>query len=64
LVDIIKIARCFTASIETRAVTECFLPQILAIADQLGRGAVDEGVETAEQVAYFNGFPQSLSLQE
>jgi sensor c-di-GMP phosphodiesterase-like protein len=61
--DAIKIDRSFTASIGTSAVTACILPQILAIADQLGLGAVVEGVETPEQVAYFSGYRQDICLQ-
>ena len=52
-VDVIKIDRAFTATVGTNAITESFVPQILDIARQLRLSVVVEGIETAEQAAYF-----------
>lgn len=52
-VDAIKVDRAFTATVGTDAVTESIVPQILQLAEQLGLSVVVEGIETAEQAAYF-----------
>jgi sensor c-di-GMP phosphodiesterase-like protein len=49
----IKIDKVFTQSIGTEAVTLSLLPQMLAMAEALGLQVVVEGIETAEQAAYF-----------
>jgi sensor c-di-GMP phosphodiesterase-like protein len=52
-VDAIKIDRAFTKTVGTEAVTASVVPQILAMADQLGLTVIVEGIETAEQAEYF-----------
>ena len=52
-VDYIKIDRAFTATVGTNAITESLIPQILNLASQLHLAVVVEGIETAEQAAYF-----------
>ena len=52
-VDVIKIDRRFTSTVGTEAVTASVVPQILAMARQLGLQIVVEGIETAEQAEYF-----------
>ncbi len=51
--DVIKIDRAFTQTIGTEAVTASVVPQILEIARRLGLRVVVEGIETADQAAYF-----------
>ncbi|HLI76655.1 MAG TPA: EAL domain-containing protein [Acidobacteriaceae bacterium] len=52
-VDAIKVDRAFTATVGTHAITESIVPQILHLAERLGLAVVVEGIETAEQAAYF-----------
>jgi sensor c-di-GMP phosphodiesterase-like protein len=52
-VDVIKIDRAFTATVGTHAITECIIPQILQMAEQLHLAVVVEGIETREQADYF-----------
>lgn len=53
-VDAIKVDRSFTRTVGTGAVTASVVPQILAMAAQLGLQVVVEGIETEEQAAYFH----------
>lgn len=59
-VDAIKIDRAFTQAIGTEAVTGVILPQILTMAAGLGLLVIAEGIETAEQAAYFANFDQPI----
>jgi sensor c-di-GMP phosphodiesterase-like protein len=52
-VDAIKIDRSFTQAIGTGSVVVAILPQILAMAKALKLGVIVEGIETAQQAAYF-----------
>jgi sensor c-di-GMP phosphodiesterase-like protein len=51
--DGIKIDMAFTKAIGTESVTVSIIPQILAMAAALKLDVIVEGVETAEQAAYF-----------
>jgi sensor c-di-GMP phosphodiesterase-like protein len=51
--DAIKIDRAFTQTIGTGAVTASVVPQILDMACGLDLRVIVEGIETAEQAAYF-----------
>jgi sensor c-di-GMP phosphodiesterase-like protein len=51
--DAIKIDRAFTQTVGTDAVTSSVVPHILDMACRLGMKVIVEGIETAEQVAYF-----------
>jgi sensor c-di-GMP phosphodiesterase-like protein len=51
--DAIKIDRTFTQTIGTGAVTASVVPQILDMACRLDLRVIVEGIETAEQAAYF-----------
>jgi sensor c-di-GMP phosphodiesterase-like protein len=62
-VDAIKIDRAFTQSIGTGSVTMAILPQILALAEALKLKVIVEGVETAEQAAYFSAVNQPMLAQ-
>jgi sensor c-di-GMP phosphodiesterase-like protein len=62
-VDAIKIDRSFTQTIGTEAVTASVVPQILAMAAQLNLLVVAEGIETAEQAAYFAAAPVKVLAQ-
>jgi sensor c-di-GMP phosphodiesterase-like protein len=53
-VDAIKIDRSFTKAIGTEAVTVNILPQILAMAEALNLQVIVEGIETPEQMRYFD----------
>lgn len=56
--DAIKIDRAFTRTVGTEAVTASVVPHILDMARRLGLGVVVEGIETADQAAYFRAaFP-------
>jgi len=59
-VDTIKIDKTFTQAIGTDAVTGSILPQMLAIAESLHLQVIAEGIETAEQAAYFAGKGDSI----
>lgn len=52
-VDAIKIDKAFTQAISTHAVIETILPQMLSLAETLNLQAIVEGIETAEQAAFF-----------
>lgn len=52
-VDAIKIDRMFTQTVGTQTVTASVVPQILEIAQGLGLTVIAEGIETADQAAYF-----------
>jgi sensor c-di-GMP phosphodiesterase-like protein len=54
-VDTIKIDKAFTQAIGTDAVTVAILPQMLAMAESLKLLVIAEGIETAEQAAYYAG---------
>lgn len=62
-VDAIKIDKAFTRAIGTDAVTVSILPQILAMARQLGLRVIVEGIETPEQAGYFAGAGHSILAQ-
>jgi sensor c-di-GMP phosphodiesterase-like protein len=53
--DAIKIDRAFTQTVGTGAVTASVVPQILDMACRLDLKVIVEGIETAEQAAYFRG---------
>lgn len=59
-VNAIKIDRSFTVAIGTGSVMVSIFPQILAMAKALGLGVIVEGVETEEQVAYFNAQEEGI----
>jgi sensor c-di-GMP phosphodiesterase-like protein len=54
-VDAIKIDKAFVQALGTNAVTVAILPQVLAMAEALNLQVIVEGIETAEQAAYFTG---------
>jgi sensor c-di-GMP phosphodiesterase-like protein len=62
-IDSIKVDKAFTQAIGTEAVTVGILPQILAMADALNLQVVVEGVETAQQVAFFTSEHRSVQAQ-
>jgi sensor c-di-GMP phosphodiesterase-like protein len=59
-VDAIKVDRAFTQTVGTEAVTASVVPQILAMAEQLGLLVVVEGIETEEQAAYFRSWGRGI----
>jgi sensor c-di-GMP phosphodiesterase-like protein len=59
-VDAIKIDRSFTQAIGTEAVTVTILPQILAMAEVLNLQVIAEGIETPEQMRYFDMTPNPV----
>jgi sensor c-di-GMP phosphodiesterase-like protein len=62
-VDAIKIDRAFTDAIGTGSLTAAIVPQILSMARALKIKVVVEGVERAEQSAYFAGIDQEILAQ-
>jgi sensor c-di-GMP phosphodiesterase-like protein len=62
-VDAIKIDRAFTDAIGTGSLTAEIVPQILAMAAALHVKVVVEGVERAEQSAYFANLDQEILAQ-
>jgi sensor c-di-GMP phosphodiesterase-like protein len=62
-VDAIKIDRAFTDAIGTGSLTAVIVPQILAMAKSLHVKVVVEGVERAEQSAYFANLDQEILAQ-
>ena len=62
-VDAIKIDRAFTDAIGTGSLTAVIVPQILAMAETLHVKVVVEGVERAEQSAYFANLDQEILAQ-
>ncbi|HEY9127183.1 MAG TPA: EAL domain-containing protein [Acidobacteriaceae bacterium] len=62
-VDAIKIDRAFTDAVGTESLTAVIVPQILAMARTLDVTVVVEGVERAEQSAYFAGLGQPILAQ-
>jgi len=62
-VDAIKIDRAFTDAIGTGSLTAMIVPQILAMAQTLKIKVVVEGVERAEQSAYFANLDQEILAQ-
>ena len=62
-VDAIKIDRAFTDAIGTGSLTAVIVPQILAMANSLHVKVVVEGVERAEQSAYFADLDQEILAQ-
>jgi len=62
-VDAIKIDRAFTDAIGTGSLTAVIVPQILAMAEALHVKVVVEGVERAEQSAYFANLDQEILAQ-
>jgi sensor c-di-GMP phosphodiesterase-like protein len=62
-VDAIKIDRAFTDAIGTGSLTAIIVPQILAMANALHVKVVVEGVERAEQSAYFADLDQQILAQ-
>ena len=62
-VDAIKIDRAFTDAIGTGSLTAVIVPQILAMAHTLKIKVVVEGVERAEQSAYFADLDQEILAQ-
>ena len=59
-IDTIKIDKVFTQAIGTEAVTLGILPQILSMAKALNLQVIAEGLETAEQAAYFAGSEENV----
>jgi sensor c-di-GMP phosphodiesterase-like protein len=62
-VDAIKIDRAFTDAIGTGSLTAEIVPQVLAMANALHIKVVVEGVERAEQSAYFADLDQQILAQ-
>ena len=62
-VDAIKIDRAFTDAIGTGSLTAAIVPQILAMAETLHVKVVVEGVERAEQSAYFANLDLEILAQ-
>ena len=62
-VDAIKIDRAFTDAVGTGSLTAVIVPQILAMANTLRVKVVVEGVERAEQSAYFANLDQEILAQ-
>jgi sensor c-di-GMP phosphodiesterase-like protein len=62
-VDAIKIDRAFTDAIGTGSLTAAIVPQILSMAATLNVTVVVEGVERAEQSAYFAALQQRILAQ-
>jgi sensor c-di-GMP phosphodiesterase-like protein len=62
-VDAIKIDRAFTDAVGTGSLTAAIVPQILAMADKLDVKVVVEGVERADQSAYFANLDQEILAQ-
>ena len=62
-VDAIKIDRAFTDVIGTGSLTTVIVPQILSMANALHIKVVVEGVERAEQSAYFANLDQQILAQ-
>jgi sensor c-di-GMP phosphodiesterase-like protein len=62
-VDAIKIDRAFTDAVGTESLTAVIVPQILAMANALQVKVVVEGVERAEQSAYFASLDQPILAQ-
>lgn len=62
-VDCLKVDKSFTHAIGTESVTAAILPQILAMARTLRLEVVIEGIETAEQMAYFQGREEPPLMQ-
>ena len=59
-VDAIKIDKAFTQAISTHAVIGTILPQMLQLAETLHLEATVEGIETAEQAAFFAGLQRPI----
>jgi sensor c-di-GMP phosphodiesterase-like protein len=59
-VDAIKIDKAFTQAISTHAVIGAILPQMLQLAETLHLEATVEGIETAEQAAFFAGLQRPI----
>lgn len=62
-VDAIKIDRAFTDAVGSGSLTAAIVPQILAMAAKLKVKVVVEGVERADQSAYFAGLDQEILAQ-
>lgn len=62
-VDAIKIDRAFTDAVGTGSLTAVIVPQILAMAAKLKVKVVVEGVERADQTAYFASLDQEILAQ-
>jgi len=62
-VDAIKIDRAFTDAVGTGSLTAVIVPQILAMAAKLRVKVVVEGVERADQTAYFASLDQEILAQ-
>jgi len=62
-VDAIKIDRVFTDAVGSGSLTAAIVPQILAMAEKLHVKVVVEGVERAEQSAYFANLDQEILAQ-
>jgi len=62
-VDAIKIDRAFTDAVGTGSLTAAIVPQILAMAEKLHVKVVVEGVERAEQSAYFANLDHEILAQ-
>ena len=59
-VDAIKIDKAFTQAISTHAVIGTILPQMLQLAETLDLQATVEGIETADQAAFFAGLQRPI----
>jgi sensor c-di-GMP phosphodiesterase-like protein len=62
-VDAIKIDRAFTDAVGSGSLTAVIVPQILAMAAKLKVKVVVEGVERADQTAYFASLDQEILAQ-
>ena len=63
-IDVLKIDRSFTNKVSTDIKSQRIIQSILRLANNLGMGIVVEGVETSEEVDYFEGIGgNSIELQ-
>ncbi|ELS31665.1 putative bifunctional diguanylate cyclase/phosphodiesterase [Pseudanabaena biceps] len=54
-IDVLKIDRSFTNRVATDAKSQRIIQSILRLANNLGMGVIIEGVETAQELNYFEG---------
>jgi EAL domain-containing protein (putative c-di-GMP-specific phosphodiesterase class I) len=54
-IDVLKIDRSFTNKVSTDVKSQRIIQSILRLANNLGMGIIVEGVETAQELDYFEG---------
>ncbi len=54
-IDVLKIDRSFTSKVSTDVKSQRIIQSILRLANNLGMGIIVEGVETAQELDYFEG---------